>query len=304
MISIISPVYGCRDCLERLVDGLETAFRLHGPIEIVLVCDASPDGSWEEISRLAASRDHLRGILLSRNFGQQVAVSAGLNACSGDVAVVMDCDLQDNPTDAFRLATAITDSTDIVIGVAPFRGSSSPSRKIARSIYLKTLDYLQPQVATVHTNVSFFALSRRAIDAFNSYHERWRHVSGIVLDLGFERCYLEVEHQSSTNKSTYTLARRVSLAFDGFVLNSERFFRHLTLTSLLLGILSSASGFVLLLWRILVADFARGWLSLALLLAIVLSAQFISFGFVTFLVHKVLTETKQRPIFHIKEEIN
>src|SRR4051812_18591232 len=97
-ISVAIPVYGCSACLEALCERLErTLEKLASRYEIILVDDRSPDGAWEQILSLQSAHPAVRGIRLSRNFGQQVAITAGLAAAKGDLVAVMDCDLQDPP---------------------------------------------------------------------------------------------------------------------------------------------------------------------------------------------------------------
>src|SRR3954463_16773673 len=97
-ISVAIPVYGCNACLESLCDRLErTLEKLTAHYEIILVDDRSPDGAWHTILSLQSTHPALRGIRLSRNFGQQIAITAGLAAAKGDLVAVMDCDLQDPP---------------------------------------------------------------------------------------------------------------------------------------------------------------------------------------------------------------
>ena len=115
VISIVSPVYQCRPCLQALCARVAMAMEYAGePFEIILVDDGSPDGAWDTIAELAAGDSRIRGIRLSRNFGQHYAISAGLDVSRGDHVVVIDCDLQDRPEEIPRLIEQARRGFDVV----------------------------------------------------------------------------------------------------------------------------------------------------------------------------------------------
>ena len=114
-ISVVSPVYGCADCLFELCQRLEETLRMvSSEYEIILVNDASKDGSWGNICELSFDNNKIKGINLSRNFGQHYAISAGLDVAEGDWVVVMDCDLQDRPEDVIKLYEKAVEGYEIV----------------------------------------------------------------------------------------------------------------------------------------------------------------------------------------------
>lgn len=113
-VSVVSPVFGCQGCLEELVERVLAALRtVRKRGEVLLVDDHSPDGAWERILELAARHPEVRGIRLTRNFGQHYAISAGLENARGAQVVVMDCDLQDAPEEIPRLLAALGGGTEI-----------------------------------------------------------------------------------------------------------------------------------------------------------------------------------------------
>jgi len=117
MISVISPIYGCKECLFELYDRLvKTLSQITENFEIILVNDACPQSSWERIAMLCAKDPRVKGINLSRNFGQHYAITAGLDHATGDWVVVMDCDLQDRPEEIIKLYTKALEGYDIVFG--------------------------------------------------------------------------------------------------------------------------------------------------------------------------------------------
>jgi dolichol-phosphate mannosyltransferase len=300
-VSIVSAVYGCQDCLRTLIFQIEQSLQGFGEFEIILVCDRSPDDSWEVIRDLSSENPRVKGILLARNYGQQVAISAGLAAANGNVAVVLDCDLQDDPAEIPRMLDELKSGAEIVIAVSPYRGSRSLIRRVPRKIYFKVLDYLAPE--TKNTNVSYFGLSRKAVNAFNRHTERGRHVSEIVRNLGLNPKFVKVEHRESSRSSSYSFSKRLALAYEGFLFNSERLSRHLTLGSIIVGLFSLLCGVSLVGWRIFRTDFPPGWVSQMILLALVVALQMFTFGFLGGLMQKILTEARARPLYLIDEEL-
>ena len=116
VLSVVAPVYGCQGCLEDLVDQVQAAATsMAVSFEVILVDDASPDGAWARIEELSRTRPWLRGLRLSRNFGQHSAISAGIEHATGRWTVVMDCDLQDAPSEIPALhRKAVDDQLDVV----------------------------------------------------------------------------------------------------------------------------------------------------------------------------------------------
>jgi polyisoprenyl-phosphate glycosyltransferase len=115
-ISVVTPVYKAEGCLDELYKRLVAALeKVTADFEIIMVEDCGGDRSWEIIQRLAAADPRVKGIQFSRNFGQHYGITAGLDLCSGDWAVVMDCDLQDQPEEIPRLYAKALEGFDVVL---------------------------------------------------------------------------------------------------------------------------------------------------------------------------------------------
>ena len=116
-ISIVTPVYGCARALPELYERLvKTLASITENFDIIMVNDQSPDGAWTIIQQLAAKDPRVKGINLSRNFGQHRAITAGLDFADGDWVVVMDCDLQDQPEEITKLYNKAIEGYDVVFG--------------------------------------------------------------------------------------------------------------------------------------------------------------------------------------------
>ena len=191
MISIVSPVYGCRDCLPALVDAVKTKMEeTDFDWELVLVDDCGPDHPWSLISELAAEDAHIRGIRLTRNYGQHLAIWAGLEAARGDWVVVIDCDLQDDPAMIPALhAEALAKEVD---GVLIERGEWSDTgfRRMASKVFY----YLIKLLAGISLNNigNFGIYSRRMVNILLAYKEQEVFLPLMVTLTGLKTSQMQV----------------------------------------------------------------------------------------------------------------
>jgi dolichol-phosphate mannosyltransferase len=299
-LSVVVPVYGCADCLLALHGRLTNSVRqITGRYEFVFVDDRSLDDGWSILQRLAAQDEHVRAFRLSRNFGQDAAITAGLALATGEWAVVMDCDLQEAPEDIPRLWAAAGERYDLVRTTR--RGwRHSAFRRWASRLYRRLT--LETDVRPDYSNLSL--LSRRVIDAFLRLHDRDREWT-IALDwLGFDSTTVEIEHhERHAGESGYTLRRLVRVAIDGM------FFRSTVLLRLVVLL-----GFVVALIGVIVAGFevadyfieaqkrVPGYTSLAVLLLVLAGFIIVSVGVVGLYVGRIFEQVKQRPLFLIDQQ--
>jgi polyisoprenyl-phosphate glycosyltransferase len=216
ILSIIIPVYHCEACLarlhERIIQTLNTLNKITD-YEIIFVEDYGLDGSWETIEILAKQDAHVRGIQFSRNFGQHHSITAGIELCKGDWAVVMDCDLQDRPEDIALLWKKAQAGYDIVNARRQQR-QDSWWRKMTSRLYHILFEWLcglsyDPQVA------NFRIISRKVITAYNSMQESSRAFGAQIQWLGFPTGYIDVQHETRyEGKSAYTFKRLLYLAVE------------------------------------------------------------------------------------------
>src|ERR1700704_4906690 len=238
-LSIVIPVFGCSRQLDELYERLRAAIEPLTPdFELVLVDDASPDSAWPRLVALAESDPRVRVFGLSRNFGQDAAISAGLAKARGRWVIVMDCDLQEPPEAIPELYARAQDGFEVVRTERAARGHSR-LRRLASSVYRRLL--LEETAHPEYSNMSL--LSRRAVDAFNLMQDRDREYHLMLDWLGFHSAGGAVALLSREGESSYTLRRLVRVALDGM------FFRTTVLLCLVvfLGFLVAAVGGVLAL---------------------------------------------------------
>jgi len=297
VLSVVVPVYGCADCLVALHDRLSrSVVEVTERYELVFIDDRSVDGGWEVLCSLARRDPHVHAFRLSRNFGQDAAITAGLAQARGEFVVVMDCDLQEAPEDIPRLWAAAGEGYDMVRTTR--RGwRHSAFRRWASRLYRKLT--LETDVRPDFSNLSL--LSRRVVDAFLRLRDRDREYM-IALDwLGFESTTIEIEHaERYAGKSGYSLRRLVRVALDGMFFQSTVLLR----VVVLVGFLVALAGTVLATYEV-VDYFAEpekrvpGFASLAVLILFLAGFIIVSVGVVGLYVGRIFEQVKDRPLYLI-----
>jgi len=190
-LSVVVPVYGCAGALGTLVDRIaESVAPITSSYEIVLVDDASPDHAWEKIVGLAAANSHVRGLKLSRNFGQHAALTAALAESRGRWTIAMDCDLQDPPEEIPRLYAKALEGYDVVLARRVRRGHSR-SRRLAAAAYFALLRFFTKTDIRGEYG-TFSIVSRPVVDAFLQIRDRGRHYLFALTWLGFHRGEIDI----------------------------------------------------------------------------------------------------------------
>jgi polyisoprenyl-phosphate glycosyltransferase len=299
-LSVVVPVYGCADCLLALHSRLTDSVRLiTDRYELVFVDDRSVDGGWEVLAALAREDVHVRAFRLSRNFGQDAAITAGLTQARGEWTVVMDCDLQEAPEEIPRLWAAAGEGYDIVRTVR--RGwRHSAFRRWTSRVYRRLT--LETDVRPDYSNLSL--LSRRVVDAFLRLKDRDREYM-IALDwLGFDSTAVEIEHhERHAGESGYTVQRLIRVALDGMFFRSTLLLRLVVLLGFLVALAGIvAAGFEIVDYFLEPEKTVPGYTSLAVLLLVLAGFIIVSVGIVGLYVGRIFEQVKNRPLFLIDQQ--
>lgn len=301
-ISVVVPVYGSCDVLpelhQRVVNVLEKTDR---DFELILVNDASPDAAWEVIQKLAHEDQRVRGLNLSRNFGQYPAMTAGLNASRGEWIVVMDCDLQDQPEEIEKMYKKSQEGFFVVVGSRQKRHDSLMRRFVSRCFYA-TLSYLSG-VHQDRTLANFGIYHRKVIDAVLAIQDHMRYFSVMVRWVGFKTATVPVEHAARRGgNSGYSFSKLFSLATDIILSYSERPLRLIVKVGIGVSLLTGAY-LVVVIGRNIVSDshdtvavlLGSLWLIFGLLATLI--------GVIALYLGKTFEEVKKRPIYIVQEEV-
>lgn len=303
-ISVVSPVYRGEKMVSELVRrNVEALSGMGVDYEIILVNDASPDESWKAIEAECKKNPKVKGLNLSRNFGQHYAITAGLNYAQGDWVVVMDCDLQDRPEEIPNLSAKAQEGYDSVLAQRVQR-SHGWFKKLGSKCFYKVFSYLTEtkQDASV---ANFGIYNRKVIDAVLSMGDAMRYFPTQIQWVGFKRAYLPIQHdERAEGKSTYNLSRLFRLAFDTIISFSDKPMRLMVKMGLVVTLASFIVGIVFLvrycLGEIEVLGFTSLIISLWLLGGIIISL----IGVVGIYLGKLFEKAKDRPTFIVDEKIN
>ena len=302
--SIVSPIYYGEIMLETLVSRIEQSLNpITDDYEIILVNDCSPDGSWLKIKEICARDTKVKGINLSRNFGQHYAISAGLSVCSGEWIVVMDCDLQDRPEEIPNLHAKALEGYDIVYARRVVRHDGF-FKRISSKIFHSVFDWLSG-IKTDSSISNFGVYNKIVIDEYNKMGEVARSFDSLIKYLGFNTAAVDVQHDSrGDGKSSYTLKKLLSLSFDVMISNTNKPLK----MAIGFGFFMSFISFCLAVFNV-VAKYVgnigvEGYTSTVFSIWFVGGILLMMLGIVGLYVGKIFDQVKQRPIFVIREKLN
>ncbi len=300
-ISIVVPVYKAEDCLDELYRRLEEALRnVSDNFEIILVEDGSDDGSWDIILKLSRMDKRVKGIRLSRNFGQHYAITAGFDHCDGDWVVVMDCDLQDPPEDIPRLYQKAKEGYEVVVAKR-IRRKDSFSKCLSSRFFYRIFNYLTGTDYDWRLG-NFRIISRKVVVHFTSMRERLRFFGGLVDWMGFPTAYIDVEHAPRfKGRTAYNFRKLCYLATDIIVAYSDKPLR----LTIYLGFSMASFAFVVgcyFLFRALkYGSVVTGWSSLIVSLYFIGGVITFTLGIIGIYLSKTFDETKKRPLYIINK---
>jgi glycosyltransferase involved in cell wall biosynthesis len=303
-ISIVIPVYNSEAIIKELIDRLEfTTNKLKLFYQLILVDDGSLDNSWLIIENFTKRNNSIIGIKLSRNFGQHYAISAGLSHATGDLVVIMDCDLQDNPQEIENLYFKINEGWDYVLAKRINRKDNMWTILISKQFHY-ILSYLSG-IKSDSKIGNFGIYKKKVIAEFNKMPEYSRSFRSLLSYLGFTYTTIEVEHNNRfMGKSTYTFTKLIDLAINIIISNSNK---PLILT-IKFGFIISMSSFLLALYNIYL--FKIGDVKVPGFTTTVFSIWFIGglilfvLGILGLYIDKIFTQVKNRQIFIIDKIID
>jgi polyisoprenyl-phosphate glycosyltransferase len=302
LLSVVAPVYNEEATIghfyERVCAALEGL-----SFEIVLVDDGSRDGSAAELERLAAADPRVHVVYLSRNFGHQTALTAGLDHARGDAVVMLDADLQDPPELIVRMLDHWRAGCDVVYAVREKRDGESRFKLATAKWFYRIFDWLA-QVELHHNSGDFRLLDRRALDALLSMRERNRFLRGMTVWVGFTQAAVPYERDPRfAGETKFTVTRMVSFSLDAI---SSFSYRPLQLASLL-GFAISTLAFiaipVVIILRLL-GSYLPGFGSITITVLLLGGIQLITIGIIGEYVGRIYDEVKGRPLYLVAQTRN
>jgi polyisoprenyl-phosphate glycosyltransferase len=302
--SFVVPVYNERETLDELYRRLVAVLDgLDGPAEVVLVDDGSTDGSYELMLSLHERDERFKLVRLSRNFGHQIALTAGLDHARGNAVVMMDADLQDPPEVALELAKRWREGYAVVYAVRERRERETRTKLVTAKLFYRLLGRLT-EIDIPRDTGDFRLVDRRALRAMTSMREHNRYLRGMSAWVGFDQTGVQyVRDGRYAGRSKFSMRRMVRFALDGLVSFSTAPLR-LTLN---LGFVVSVLAFLIGIAAILVKVFdvyaVPGWASLLVVIALLGGVQLTVLGVMGEYVAQIHEEVKRRPLYLVRDRV-
>ena len=300
--SLVVPVYNEEETLPELLRRLASLLdRMDGECEVILVDDGSSDGSYELMAAAHEDDARFKVLRLSRNFGHQIAVTAGLDAALGNAVIVMDADLQDPPEVALDLAARWREGFDVVYAVREERQGESTFKRLTATAFYRV--FRRMTEVDVPLDVGDFRLvDRRALDAFRSMRETNRYVRGMFSWIGFRQTGVPFRREVRfAGETKYPLGKMVKFATDGIVSFSAAPLRLALKIGFAVSGLSFLMGAVFLFSKVLGLYSVPGLASIAVFVAFLGGIQLFLIGILGEYIARIHDEVKGRPLYLVRD---
>lgn len=293
-----------RDCLEELCTRLvASCSAVSERFSIVLVDDRSPDNVWPLIRQLGQQDRRIRGIQMSRNFGQHYALTAGIDHARARWYVVMDCDLQDAPEDIPLLFDTVKQGFDIVVGVRQKEGHGFVKRHASRVFYTAFNLLAGFELDWGVGNYRIF--SDTVAEGLRKMREQMRFFPASLSFMGFEVGRVELRHHPrGAGRSSYTFRKLAKLATNTILAHSQVPLKIVTYFGLLVASLAIAAGLIIVVLAVSTEITVPGWASIMVGLFVMGGLQIFITGVVGVYVGKTFEETKKRPLYFVRDTSN
>lgn len=302
--SLVIPIFNEEDTVPELVNRLAGLMeRLDGDAEVILVDDGSSDASYERMQAAHDSDPRFKLLRLSRNFGHQIAVTAGLDVAAGNAVIVMDADLQDPPEVALDLAARWRDGYDVVYAVREEREGDTAFKRATASGFYRLFRRMSD--VDVPLDVGDFRLvDRRALDAFRSMRESNRYVRGMFSWIGYRQVGVPFRREERyAGETKYPLRKMLKFATDGIVSFSAYPLRLALKVGFVMAGLSFLLGIVFLVSKIAGFYEVPGLASVAVFVAFLGGIQLLLIGIMGEYVARIHDEVKGRPLYLVSDTV-
>ena len=307
LLSIITPCYNeeqvIQETYKRLTEVMKT---IEYDYELLFVNDGSKDKTLLILSDLAAQDKHVKIISFSRNFGHQCAVTAGINNCNGDLAVIIDADLQDPPEVILdMLEIQRKENASVVYGVRKKRDGESKFKLLTAKYFYRILNKLSDVQFPVDTG-DFRLIDRKIIDGFNNLHEKNKYIRGLVSWMGYKQvpCFYERKERFA-GETKYPLKKMLKFAATGLLSFSKKPLKMAVWMGVLSVLIGLVYALIVLISKIVhPASFVVGWTSIIFIIIFFGGIQLLTIGILGEYIGSLFDEAKDRPEYIIADKIN
>ena len=300
--SIVIPIYNEEETFPELIKRVsEVIDLLDGPAEVVLVDDGSRDSSYQLMVEASLRDPRFKVVQLSRNFGHQLAITAGMDASSGQAVIVMDADLQDPPHVILEMAAKWQEGYEVVQAVRERRDGETIFKKTTATVFYNLLR----RIAEIEQPVDvgdFRLVDRKALDAFLQMRESNRYIRGMFSWIGFRQTAVPYTRAPRhLGRSKYPLRKMLRFASDGIIGFSTAPLRLALAAGLLLATASVCYGLVAIALKLAGLPYVPGYASLLVTITFLSGVQLIMLGMVGQYVARIYDEARGRPLYLVRD---
>ncbi len=304
LISVVSPVYKADYLVKELVERVvKHVSEITDNFEIVLVCDGSPDNSWNAIKQCCATERRVKGVNLSRNFGQEYAIMAGLREARGEWIVVMDCDLQDDPKEIPNLYAKAQEGFDVVFGQRIQR-KDSLMKRFQSYLFYAVFDYLTDTKQSESIG-NYGIFHSKVIKSMLEMNDSVRCFTTMIHWVGFKRTTIPIVHEKrSQGESSYSWAKLFHLSQNIILSFSNKPLLLMVRFGFFVSIVSFLIGIYYFVQYITGITDVSGFTSTIISLWMIAGLLIMFMGILGLYLSKIFDNTKQRPHYIIEEKVN
>ncbi|PFR25880.1 glycosyltransferase [Bacillus cereus] len=305
LISIVVPMYFEEEVAQECYNRLKSVMIQNNiNYEFVFVNDGSTDRTMEILKEIAAHDYRAKVVNFARNFGHQTAVTAGIDCASGDAIVIIDADLQDPPEVIPELIAKWEEGYEVVYAKRKQRKGETWFKLLTAKYFYRFLNYMSDIDIPKDTG-DFRIIDRKVADVFKQMTERNRFIRGMMSWVGFNQTYVEYERDERfAGETKYPLKKMIKFASDGIIAFSTKPLR-IVMT---LGLMSVFISILVLLYTVIIKvigeDIQTGWASIMVAITFFSGIQLLGLGIVGQYIARIYDESKNRPIYIVKETIN
>jgi len=301
-ISVVSPLYNELNNIDefysRTVNTLE---QITETFELILINDGSTDNTLEHISNIAENDDRVKIIDLSRNFGKEIALTAGLDFSSGEIVIVIDADLQEPPELIAKLIKKWQEGFDVVYAIRKKRGREPLVKKVLAYMFYRIMKKISRTEIPVDTG-DYRLMSRQAVNALICFREQHRFMKGLFSCIGFRQTGIYYEREGRHGgKSNINLLKLWNLAIDGITSFSFAPLQFASFSGLTIAVISVTYALFMFLKTIIFGNPVPGYPSLIVAITFLGGIQLLSLGIIGEYIARIYMESKNRPLYFVKD---
>ena len=304
LLSIVVPVYNEQEVIDETFRRLSEVFKNYFmKVEYIFINDGSKDNTYFKLGQIAKDKPEVRIINFARNFGHQIAITAGMDYAKGDAVVIIDADLQDPPEVIKQMVEKWQEGYEVVYGKRLKREGETFFKKFTAKMFYRFLDSMTDVKLPVDVG-DFRLIDRKVCDAMKGLPERSRYVRGLVSWVGFKQTSVEYRREKRfAGETKYPLKKMIKLAGDGIFSFSYKPLKLATFTGMIISVFSFIYLIIVLIQKFVKNDVASGWASSMAVSLFFNGVMLIVLGIMGEYVGRIYEEVKARPLYIVGELI-